>query len=39
MKKIFTLLSFMALGSSAFAQTVFINEIHYDNSGTDAKKV
>lgn len=22
---------------SAFAQHVFINEIHYDNTGTDAK--
>ncbi len=38
MKKIFTLLSLIALGSSAFAQTVFINEIHYDNSGTDVNE-
>jgi hypothetical protein len=38
MKKIFTLLSLIALGSSAFAQTVFINEIHYDNVGTDANE-
>ncbi|MEZ5000823.1 MAG: hypothetical protein R2727_09375 [Bacteroidales bacterium] len=35
MKKLYSILLFVLLSFSFQAQSVFINEIHYDNDGTD----
>ena len=38
MKKILLFISIVLLPITLFSQTVFINEIHYDNTGTDANE-
>ena len=35
MKNFYTLISILFLGALSYGQAVFINEIHYDNTGTD----
>lgn len=38
MKKLYSLFLIFLLPMALFSQTVFINEIHYDNSGTDTNE-